>query len=62
MAVVTMLDNGKLLKYMKLENGELKPFFEVKKTEMKGKCELSEEPIDWPSKINKGDEYYHSGV
>ena len=34
--VVTMLDNGKLLKYQTLEDGKVVPFFKVDKKEKSG--------------------------
>ena len=32
--VITVLDNGKLLKPQTLEDGELTPYFKIKKTEI----------------------------
>ena len=32
--VITVLDNGKLLKPQTLEDGELAPYFKIKKTEI----------------------------
>lgn len=52
--VVTILDNGKLLKPQTLEEGKLVPFFKTKNTNESGVCELSEEPEDWPSKLLTG--------
>jgi len=43
--VVTILDNGKLMKYMTLdEDDKLTPFFKVKKTCEKGKWFMNEPP------------------
>ena len=41
--VITVLDNGKLLKPQTLEDGELTPFFKIKETETQGKCKVGEE-------------------
>ena len=41
--VITILDNGKLLKPQTLEDGELTPLFKIKKTEIQGKCKFEEE-------------------
>ena len=50
--VITVLDNGKLLKPQTLEEGELTPFFKVKKTETQGKCKLEEESEDFTNLAN----------
>ena len=50
--VITVLDNGKLLKPQALEDGELTPFFKIKKTEIQGKCKLEEESEDFTNLAN----------
>lgn len=50
--VITVLDNGKLLKPQTLEDGELTPFFKIKKTETQGKCKLGEESEDFTNLAN----------
>ena len=57
--VVTVLDHGKLLKYMTLnEDDELVPFYQIKKTETQGKWFPMEPPkaIDLfqPGPVHKG--------
>ena len=51
--VITVLDNGKLLKPQTLEDGELTPFFKIKKTEIQGKCKLEEESEDFTNLARK---------
>ena len=50
--VITVLDNGKLLKPQTLEDEELTPYFKIKKTEIQGKCKLGEESEDFTNLAN----------
>ena len=54
--VVTMLDNGKLLKYQTLEDGKVVPFFKVDKKEEFGNKEVpmsaEEREEDWANLAN----------
>ena len=57
--IVTMLDHGKLLKYMTLdENDKITPYFKVKKTSIPGKWYPMEPPeikdLFKPGPIHKG--------